>query len=129
MVRSEEPKFLASTLSGVECQHFFRCEAPFLHCHEIEGFSEHDAVAFVPPGGVRIAQDFANAFVEQKGLDWPKKWQDQFEIHSGSLTTMEAQSFDRASESRNASLTRLLPPGSLHRDLDLPEQISLPDQA
>ncbi len=42
---------------------------------------------------------------------------------------MEDQSFDRASENKNASLMRPFPPESGHRDPDLPERIFRRDQA
>src|SRR5437879_5616804 len=54
-------------------------------------FPVHDPVTFGPPGCVRIAHDFADAFVQQQRLNRPKEWKDQLEAHSENLTAMEAQ--------------------------------------
>jgi hypothetical protein len=46
----------------------------------------NNAVAFIPPWGIRIAHGLADAFVEQQRLDWPKEWEDQFKTHRENLT-------------------------------------------
>jgi hypothetical protein len=54
-------------------------------------FAAHDSVAFIPPRGVGIAHDFADAFVEQQRLDGAEERKDQLEAHGGNLRAMEAQ--------------------------------------
>jgi hypothetical protein len=65
--------------------------------------------ALARPRRIWIAHDFANIFVEQQRLNGSKKWQDQFEAHSGNLTAMEAQ--------RLAGLPRLKSKGLCSRFL------------
>src|SRR5271163_4989261 len=44
-------------------------------------FATDNAVAFIPPGRVGIAHDFADALIEQERLNWSKEGEDQFETH------------------------------------------------
>src|ERR1700677_2652473 len=67
-------------------------------------FLADDSVAFVPPGGIRIAHDFADASVQQQRLNRSKEGQDQFEAHSGYLTSIEAQRFARLPRMKNNGL-------------------------
>src|SRR5580658_5276565 len=46
-------------------------------------FTVNDPVALVPPRGVGIAHDFADALVKQERLDGAEKRKDQFKTHSG----------------------------------------------
>src|SRR5580658_4248088 len=59
-------------------------------------FAAEYPVAFVPPGGIGIAHDLADALVEQERLNGPEKRKDQLVTQSGNLTQWKP-SFSRAS--------------------------------